>query len=191
VGIVLGPLPEDLLAIVDDSKKLTHEQRQKVYDCITNSDDVGWGLGWAEHSEIDDFGVWDAECWAIGRALMGMCQDDAGPIWEDWRWIMDGNLIPKFKHDHDPKSSHSIKWETCVKGDSIYPEVSAASCLAKVAADKWLNEQPEAKIYEWEANHGYGTERHVQLIKDNGLPTIYRKSFNLPKIKSDGFKFNR
>jgi ribonuclease HII len=73
---------------------------------------------------------------------------------------------------------------TCIeKGDAIWPCISAASILAKVARDEYVvamcEAHPELDKYGLRKNKGYGTKAHRDAIKEHGLSEWHRKSFVL------------
>ena len=74
--------------------------------------------------------------------------------------------------------------KTMVKADGKVAEVSAASILAKVTHDKdILEEAKKYPQYEFEKHKGYGTARHIELIKKYGYCNIHRKSYKLKALQ--------
>ena len=76
----------------------------------------------------------------------------------------------------------AIPGETIVKGDSLSASIAAASILAKVSRDRYM-EKMDALYpqYQFAKHKGYGTKLHVELLKQYGPSPIHRKSF-LKKI---------
>lgn len=83
--------------------------------------------------------------------------------------IIDGN---RFYKDYD------IPYTCIIKGDSKYTSIASASILAKVYRDR-LIEDLSKKYDQWELekNKGYLTKRHIELLKENGLSDLHRRSF--------------
>lgn len=75
------------------------------------------------------------------------------------------------------------KQKPIIHGDSISISIAAASILAKVYRDTKMallhNKFPE---YDFATNKGYGTKKHQAAIKQYGLSTLHRTSFNLEKF---------
>ena len=65
-----------------------------------------------------------------------------------------------------------------VKGDSISANIAAASILAKVSRDRYMEEMARRyPQYEFERHKGYTTKRHYELLRQYGPSPIHRKSF--------------
>jgi ribonuclease HII len=73
---------------------------------------------------------------------------------------------------------------TMVKADGKIAEVSAASIIAKVTHDRDILEMAK-KYPEWEfeSHKGYGTKRHVELIKKHGYSPIHRRSYKIKELR--------
>ena len=78
---------------------------------------------------------------------------------------------------------YAPKMEGCnltaiIKGDSLIPSISAASIVAKVERDKYMESLHELfPQYELNSHKGYPTKKHISLIKKFGVNKIYRKTF--------------
>lgn len=67
------------------------------------------------------------------------------------------------------------------KADAFVTAVSAASILAKVERDQYMNEvYKEYPEYEWNQNKGYATERHTRLLREHGVSLYHR--LNIPMV---------
>ena len=68
----------------------------------------------------------------------------------------------------------------CIKGDSKYMSIAAASIIAKTARDKIMKDlSKEFPKYSWENNKGYPTKQHRKAITKYGANQHHRKSFQL------------
>ncbi len=141
----------------DDSKTLSAKQREKICAEIKKRAKA-FSIGRAEHFEIDELGMTEATHLAIKRAV------------EALRVEVDALLIDAFNYSEI--DSIAVKG-----GDSVCYSISCASILAKVERDKHISEVPEAAIYRFDKNKGYGTKEHQELIKKHGVSDIHRKSF--------------
>ena len=58
------------------------------------------------------------------------------------------------------------------------PEISAASIIAKVSRDRYIDKlSKEFSKYSWQKNAGYGTSQHIRAIKKFGITKHHRKTF--------------
>ncbi|GBU22385.1 hypothetical protein R80B4_02293 [Fibrobacteres bacterium R8-0-B4] len=147
---------------VNDSKKLTAAKRDKLFDLIIGTADA-YGVGVADHEEIDAINILQATFSAMRRALERV----------DGRYDalkVDGNqYIPGVPRERQ---------ETIVGGDAKSASIAAASIIAKVTRDRMMDEYDKQYPQYGFANHkGYGTKRHIEMIKRHGLCPIHRKSF--------------
>ena len=151
-------LPIQLLAALDDSKRLRPPKREALLTALTAGADIG--IGHADVAEIEARNILQATFLAMARAV-GML----GIV--DYA-IIDGNSIPKL-----PVPALSL-----VKGDGFSASIAAASIVAKVTRDRLMKRLAVAHPgYGWETNVGYGTIAHLNAIDTLGLTPHHRRSF--------------
>lgn len=157
VGAVL--LSKDIVGL-EDSKKLNKNEREKLASEI-NAIAEFVGLGWVSASEVDDLGLTKATSLACARALKHAPKNI--------EIIIDGSV----NYLHDNKLARTL-----INADDSVPAVSAASIVAKVARDEFMEVQSKQyPCYRFESNAGYGTAQHKTAIDENGLTPIHRWSF--------------
>ena len=166
-GCWVGPLVAGAVALaapipgLKDSKQLSKKQRETLAQQI-EIQALAYGLGWVTAEEIDLLGLTNATQLAMERALeqIKISYDEL---------IIDGN-INFFADD--------LKARAVIKADASVPAVSAASIVAKVARDKFMSELgAEYAMYEFAKHVGYGTARHLELLKLYGISDLHRKSY--------------
>ena len=83
-------------------------------------------------------------------------------------------------------SSCSLPFDTVVKGDSISYSIAAASNVAKVTRDRWM-EQADALYpgYEFASHKGYPTAGHVARLNELGPCPIHRQSYGPVRLVAD------
>lgn len=149
--------------VLNDSKKLTHKQRNELRKEITESA-IAFNVAFIDNNEIDSLNILRASIKAMHLALDGL---DKEPQF----LIIDGNRFFPYKN---------IDYKTIVKGDGKYFSIAAASVLAKTARDDYMekihNEFPQ---YGWDRNKGYPTKDHRNAIFRFGITPYHRKSFSL------------
>jgi ribonuclease HII len=162
-GVCLPLERKDLSKIlqgVRDSKQMTPRQRIVLADRIKEIA-LAWGVGSASSSEIDELGIVPATKRAMERALkMTNFQPDC--------LLLDSLAWPEM-----PIPQISI-----VKGDTLSLSIAAASILAKVWRDAYMQSLDEHyPQYGFGVHKGYGTAKHQAALLTYGACDIHRKSF--------------
>jgi ribonuclease HII len=112
--------------------------------------------------QIDRLNVLRATLWGMAEAIRHL------PL-RPQRVRIDGPHAP---------SLPSYVVETHIKGDARWPEIAAASILAKTARDAHLERLHEAyPLYGWVENKGYPTPQHRQALAKYGPSPCHRRSF--------------
>lgn len=79
-----------------------------------------------------------------------------------------------------------LQFTTVEGGDNKYTCIAAASILAKVERDKYIEElcrkNPDlSEKYGLDSNKGYGAKKHIEGIKKYGITSGHRKTFGICK----------
>ncbi len=156
-------LSEDFpISILADSKKLS-EAKRLAAEKVIRERATAFAVAWATHEEIDLYNILRASLLAMKRAVesLELLPDIV---------LVDGNRVPEL----------AVAGEAIVHGDSIVPEIMAASILAKTARDRWMTEYARIEpLYKFEKHKGYPTLEHRRLIRTYGPSKIHRRSFRL------------
>ena len=146
---------------LNDSKKLSTVQREKLYTLLMQDDAVRKCVAFASVEEIDRLNILRATHLAMRRAAEGL-----SPQVEFC--LIDGLPVRDF-----PLPSRAL-----VKGDARCLSIAAASVLAKVTRDHAMTElHREYPHYGWDHNAGYGTREHRTAIQQYGSTPHHRRSF--------------
>lgn len=158
-------LPRELVIPgLNDSKKLTPKKRDLLYDQITAQAEA-WAAAWVEPEEIDATDILSARMNAMQRAI------DKLQLPPDLA-LLDGN------RDHGKAGAVTTPHIMIVKGDSLSASIAAASILAKVSRDRYMEEMAvEYPQYAFEKHKGYPTKLHYELLRQYGSCPIHRRSF--------------
>ena len=145
---------------LDDSKKLSDKRRRELFPIIKENA-IAYGIAFATHEEIDEINILQATFLAMERALAQL------KIKPDLA-LIDGNRQKDF----------GINVETVVKGDSRSANIAAASVLAKVTRDEYMEQiAKEYPQYGFEIHKGYGTKAHYEALRQHGPSPIHRMTF--------------
>ncbi len=144
---------------IDDSKKLTREMREKLFDEINASAQVSIGICGVE--EIDALNILGATKKAMHIAVAGL------PI-RPAMVLVDGNQLPKWDYTS----------QALIGGDALCLSIAAASIIAKVTRDRIMAQlAKEHPHYGWDTNAGYGTRVHQDGLASYGISIHHRKSY--------------
>ena len=145
---------------LDDSKKLSPQKREELYDIIVSSA-ITFGIAFASVEEIESLNILNATFLAMNRAIEQLFPQPALAL-------IDGNR----------NSGIRIPSRCVVKGDSLCADIAAASVLAKVTRDRYmLAMAKQYPLYGFEKHTGYGTVQHYAALRDYGPCPIHRPSF--------------
>jgi len=151
--------PADLLAALDDSKKLSPRRREVL--AVMLPEVAAIGLGAASAGAVDRLNVLRASMLAMQRALVAL------PI-EPGSALVDGNRLPDL----------ACPAKAVVKGDGRSLSIAAASIAAKVVRDRLMARLGERyPAYGWRSNAGYGTAKHRAALRAVGVTRHHRWSF--------------
>ncbi|KIO50227.1 ribonuclease HII [Nitrosospira sp. NpAV] len=156
--VVLGP--DHGIEGLADSKTLSEAQRNRLTIAI-KAYSVAWAIGSASVKEIDRLNILQASLLAMKRAVESLSIIPG-------RVLVDGN--------HSPR----LRWPvtTIVGGDSLIPEISAASILAKTARDaEMVALHQRFPHYGFDRHKGYSTTEHIAALRVHGASVIHRRHF--------------
>jgi len=156
-----------------DSKKLSEKMREKLYDIIIEKA-VAYAISSASIEEIDRYNILNAALLSMRRAV----NDLSVKVKPDFV-LVDGHIVRGFDN---------YQHKGIIRGDTISPNIAAASILAKVARDRYMRELDEMyPLYHFRKNKGYPTKEHVFRLKNFGECPAHRKSF-LKNILAQDFQ---
>ena len=157
-AVILPPHTE--IPGLNDSKKLTDKRRRELFPVIQEKA-IAYGIAFATEQEIDELNILQATFLAMRRAI-GQLEGKA-----DFA-LIDGNRETDF----------GLPVMTVVKGDSRSANIAAASILAKVTRDEYMEKMAlEYPQYGFEVHKGYGTKRHYAALTEFGASPIHRMTF--------------
>lgn len=149
--------------LLNDSKKLSHKERQILRPIIENSA-IAWAVAAVDAITIDQINILRASIMAMHLAI-----EKLNKVPEFL--IIDGNRFYSFK---------DIPYKCIVKGDSKYASIAAASVLAKTHRDEYMlkiaDDYPQ---YDWHKNMAYPTIKHRDAIAKFGTTPHHRLSYKL------------
>lgn len=161
-AVILPPtgLPPEIAARINDSKKLTDAERERLAPEI-KTHALAWAVAEASVAEIEEFNILRAALLAMRGAFVKLrIVPDAA--------LVDGKIAPDLP----------CEVRCVVRGDSLSQSIAAASILAKVDRDHVMRRlASEHPGYGWERNAGYPTPEHLAAIAKMGITPHHRRKF--------------
>jgi len=154
-------LPNNKIKDLRDSKKLSENKRELVYDQIVRNA-LSFGIGIVHENDIEEINILKSTHKAMRLALGRLSR-------KPHEALIDGFPLP----------DQVIKNKGIIRGDNKIPEISAASIIAKVTRDRIMkNYSIVFPKYGFNRNKGYGTKDHILSLKNYLACPIHRKTFN-------------
>ncbi len=153
--------PSHKIEGLSDSKKIS-EKKRNVLSHIIKTKSVAWTIASASVKEIDQLNILQASLLAMKRAVGNL------PFKPDLA-LIDGIHSPYL----------NLPVHTIVRGDSLVPEISAASILAKTARDAEMRILHKSfPNYGFDQHKGYPTKKHIAALQMYGISTVHRRTFS-------------
>lgn len=150
---------------INDSKKLSEKKRNQLFDVIKETA-ISYKVEFVFPDVIDEINIRQATSLAMHNAVLAL------EVPADFV-IIDGN-------DNIP---FDIPYQYVVKGDAKSQTIAAASILAKVSRDRFMEDlDKEYPDYGFSKHKGYGTKAHMEAIQEFGVTKVHRKSFMTDKV---------
>lgn len=154
-------LPKDVdIYYLNDSKQLSAKKREALYEEIMEKA-VCVGIGFADEKCIDEINILQADFVAMRQAISKLS------VTPDIL-LNDAVIIPEVE----------IPQESIIKGDAKSVSIAAASIVAKVTRDRFMEQMDMVYPgYDFASNKGYGSARHIAALKEIGPCEIHRRTF--------------
>jgi len=172
-----------------DSKKFTSKNPKKIQEVADyiKTHAIAWAVEYEDECVIDEINILQATQSAMHKAIRSVMKQIKDLDTNNLFLLIDGNYFKQLTVFN--KSNNRIenaKFETVEGGDNKFTSIAAASILAKVERDKYIEElcleNPElVEKYGIDSNTGYGSKIHMDGIKKYGITKWHRRTFGLCK----------
>ena len=165
-----------------DSKKFHSKKKINEVSEYIKENAIAWSIQWEDEKLIDKINIRNATHSAMHKAIKEIYDKEND---KNYVLLVDGNDFKPYiviKENILEQVSH-----VCIEGgDNKYTSIAAASILAKVARDAYIDElcvlHPELiEKYDLSNNKGYGTKKHMDGISEHGITEWHRRSFGICK----------
>jgi ribonuclease HII len=188
-----------------DSKKFTSKNSKKINEIADYIKEhaIAWAVEYENEKVIDEINILQATQSAMHKAIKSVISqlskktdvlpdgtpktDVLEPNYGNLLLLIDGNYFKQLTIlNHGKTKLVTVNYETIEGGDNKFTAIAAASILAKVERDKYIEElckeNPELiERYGIDSNKGYGSKKHMDGIKTYGITKWHRRTFGLCK----------
>ena len=166
-------------SLMKDSKKFHSKKKIEQVAEYIKDNAISWAVDYEDEQTIDKINILQATQSAMHKAIKKLVKD-LDP--ENILLLVDGNYFKPFISSNMTK----LNYELVEGGDNKYTSIAAASILAKVERDKYIEDlclkNPELiEHYGIDSNKGYGSKKHMEGIKKYGITKWHRKTFGICK----------
>ena len=178
-------------SLMKDSKKFHSEKKIREAAEYIKQNAIAWCVSYSDEAEVDSVNIRNATHNSMHRSIKGVMKSftdaNATTVTNDkFHLLIDGNDFKPVVVMDDDIGLVQIQ-HTCIEGgDNKYSAIAAASILAKVARDTYIEELCKEHPYlitnyDLLNNKGYGTAKHMAGIREHGISPFHRKTFGLCK----------
>lgn len=177
-----------------DSKKFTSKAKIEEAAEYIKKNAVAWYVGFEDEKVIDEINILQATQSAMHKSILEVrkqyiqkMNSNAEKKEYSINLLIDGNYFNPINIVNKTTNKLQTIPYTCIEGgDNKYTAIAAASILAKVERDKYIDElcveHPELiEHYAINSNKGYGAKKHIDGIKAHGITIWHRRSFGICK----------
>ena len=162
----------DLISQIKDSKKISRKKRA-ILKSFIESIAIDFNVSYKDNNYIDKHNILKStqDCMHESVKNLNIVPELI---------LVDGNYFKPYYNEEELIENVCI-----IGGDNKYLSIACASILAKEYHDEYiekiLDKDNKLNVYGWDTNMCYGTEKHIQGIKNNGITKYHRKSFGICK----------
>jgi ribonuclease HII len=177
---------------VKDSKKFHSKKKIEEAAEYIRQNALVWHVSFEDEKKIDEINILQATQLSMHTSIHEVRKkyskimkenDKKERIDFNYSLLIDGNYFNPITYlNKETNKIESLPYITVEGGDNKYASIAAASILAKVERDKYIdelcNKNPElSQHYGIDSNKGYGAKRHIDGIKEHGITIWHRRSF--------------
>ena len=189
-GVVI--LPKDSSfnhSLMKDSKKFTSKNNKKIQEVAEyiKANAIAWAVEYEDEAKIDEVNILQATQLAMHKGIKTILKAKPEANTDNTLLLVDGNYFKPYTTLNKAKTKlEKLKYEMIEGGDNKYTAIAAASILAKVERDRYIEElciqNPElVERYAIDSNKGYGSKKHMDGIKQYGITKWHRRTFGICK----------
>jgi ribonuclease HII len=181
---------------VKDSKKFHSKKKIEEASKYIKENALAWYISFEDEKTIDEINILQATQTSMHKSILEVkkqynkiLKDNGKEEKKDYSFslLIDGNYFKPITYlDKKTNKIETIPHVTVEGGDNKYASIAAASILAKVERDRYIDELCQqnptlSEHYGIDSNKGYGAKRHMDGIKEHGITIWHRRTFGICK----------
>ena len=190
-GVVVLPKDDSFdHSQMKDSKKFHNKKKIAEVAEYIKENAIVWAVEYEDEQTIDNINILQATQSAMHKGIknvLGQLEKMSELHLDKVLLLVDGNYFKPYSILNKTKTKlETIKYQMIQGGDNKYTSIAAASILAKVERDKYIDDlcvlNPElGERYGIDSNKGYGSKKHMDGIRKYGITKWHRKTFGICK----------
>jgi len=173
-----------------DSKKFYSKKKIKEVAEYIKNNAIAWSVQYEDEKKIDEINILNATYSCMHKCIKSICNQmrEINGDFNEPFLMVDGKFFKPYSVFKD--NEIQIIPHVCIeKGDGKYTNIAAASILAKVYRDDYIeelcNNYPDLQNkYHTQSNKGYGSKNHLAGIREHGISQFHRKTFGICKTSN-------
>lgn len=181
---------------VKDSKKFHSKKKIEEVAEYIKENALAWYVSFEDEKKIDEINILQATQLSMHTSILETKKQFNKKLKEsgkeertDYSYflLIDGNYFNPITCLNKKTNKLELLKHTCIEGgDNKYTSIAAASILAKVERDKYIDELCKQNPnlpdhYGIDTNKGYGAKKHIEGIKEHGITIWHRRTFGICK----------
>jgi ribonuclease HII len=167
--------------LMKDSKKFTSEKKIKEVAQYIKNNALYYSISFENENIIDKYNIKEATHMSMHKCIKNISNYEKSLL------LIDGINFKPLLYFED-NNLKEVNYKCIEKGDTKYCAIAAASILAKVERDIYINDLCNNNkflndYYDLKNNKGYGTKKHLEGITKYGITDMHRKTFGICKNK--------
>jgi ribonuclease HII len=182
-------------SLMKDSKKFHSKKKIEEVAEYIKQHCIAWHVSYEDEKTIDNINILQATQKSMHKSILATKQKyidvcsstDVDIATKKIQLLIDGNYFNPISFLNKQRGIIETMSHVCIEGgDNKYTSIAAASILAKVARDEYIDqmcvEYPElVEKYAIDSNKGYGSKKHMDGIKQHGITIWHRRTFGICK----------
>ena len=183
-------------SMVKDSKKFHSKKKIEEAAQYVKDNALAWYVSFEDEKKIDEINILQATQLSMHNSINEVRKNYNNKMKSlgkeertdyNYNLLIDGNYFNPITYlNKKTNRLETIPYQTIEGGDNKYASIAAASILAKVERDKYIDElceqNPTLSVYYGiDKNKGYGAKKHMDGIKEHGITIWHRRTFGICK----------